>query len=115
MAKNPHYLSQLAHIEIFSPDIEKSTRFLCDVVGLDQTGLDANSVYFRAWGDYFHHTLKVTYRETAGLGHLGWRTDSPEALEECVAYLESIGAGLGRGRFRAWTSLPLPVARRSYA
>ena len=95
MAKNPHYLSQLAHIEIYSPDVEKSVQFLRDVVGLDETGRDANSVYFRAWGDYFHHTLKITHRETNGLGHLGWRADSPEALDECVAYLEAIGAGLG--------------------
>ena len=60
MAKNPHYLSQLVHIEIYSPDVEKSVHFLRDVVGLDETGRDDTSVYFRAWGDYFHHTLKVT-------------------------------------------------------
>lgn len=96
MAKNPHYLSQLAHLELVSPDVEKTVTFLTDVVGLDETGRDdAGSVYFRAWGDYFHHTLKITPGATAGLGHLGWRADSPEALNECVAYLESTGAGIG--------------------
>jgi catechol 2,3-dioxygenase len=29
------------------------------------------------------------------LGHIGWRADSPEALEDVVAYLESVGAGIG--------------------
>lgn len=53
MAKNPHYLSQLGHIEIYSPDVEKSVHFLRDIVGLDETGRDDNSVYFRSWGDYF--------------------------------------------------------------
>ena len=96
MAKNPHYLSQLAHLELFSPKVDETAAFLTDVVGLDETGRDEHgSVYFRAWGDYFQHTLKISPRETPGMGHLGWRADSPEALDECVAYLESTGAGMG--------------------
>ena len=59
MARNPHYLSQLAHIEILTLDLEKSVKFFLDIVGLDETGREGNSVYLRAWGDYFHHTLKL--------------------------------------------------------
>jgi predicted enzyme related to lactoylglutathione lyase len=39
MAKNPHYLPQLAHIEIYSPDVEKSVRFLRDIVGWMKPGV----------------------------------------------------------------------------
>ena len=95
MAKNPHYFSQLAHIEVLTENLDTSVEFFRDVVGMDETGRTETSVYLRAWGDYFHHTLKLTQSETSGLGHLGWRADSPEALEEAVAYLDSIGAGLG--------------------
>lgn len=95
MAKNPHYFSQMAHVEVLTTDLEKSVHFFGDVVGMDITGKEGNSVYLRAWGDYFHHTLKLTQSDKSGLGHIGWRADSPEALEEAVAYLESIGAGLG--------------------
>ena len=95
MARNPHYFSQMAHIEVFSPKLEESVAFFTDIVGLDETGREGNSVYLRAWGDYFHHTLKITQNDKPGMGHLGWRADSPEALEDAVAYLESIGAGLG--------------------
>ncbi|HKO76351.1 MAG TPA: VOC family protein, partial [Flavobacterium sp.] len=84
----------MAHVEVLTKDLEKSVHFFGDVVGMDITGRDENSVYLRAWGDYFHHTLKLTQSETSGLGHIGWRADSPEALEEVVAYLESKGAGL---------------------
>lgn len=80
MARNPHYFSQLAHIEIYSPDIDKSIDFFTNVVRLDETGREGNAVYFRAWGDYFHHSLKVTSSEKQGLGHIGWRADSLEAL-----------------------------------
>lgn len=95
MARNPHYFSQLAHIEILTTDLDLSVNFFRDITGMDETGRQGSSVYLRAWGDYFHHTLKITQSEKPGLGHIGWRADSPEALEEAVAYLESIGAGIG--------------------
>jgi catechol 2,3-dioxygenase len=105
MPKNPHYLSQLAYVELLSTNLEETLRFYTDIVGMDMTGRDANSVYLRAWGDYFFHTLKITQSNTKGLGAIGWRADSAEALEECIAYLDSVGAGkgwvdadLGRGK-----------------
>lgn len=87
MAKNPHYLSQMAHVEVLTQDLSKSVEFFRDVVGMDETGREENSVYLRAWGDYFHHTSKLTQSETSGLGHIGWRADSPDVLEDCVLYL----------------------------
>lgn len=95
MARNPHYFSQLAHIEVLSTDLEASVRFFTEIAGMDETGREDNSVYLRAWGDYFHHSLKLTQSDRPGMGHLGWRADSPEALEDVVQYLESIGAGIG--------------------
>ena len=95
MARNPHYLSQLAHLEIVSPDLDASVRFFTAIAGLDETGRDGSSVYLRAWGDYFHHTLKITAGDAPALGHLGWRADSAEALDDVVAHLERTGAGVG--------------------
>ena len=60
MARNPHYLSQMAHIEVITINLEASVKFFTDIVGLDETGRDKSSVYLRAWGDYFHHTIKLT-------------------------------------------------------
>ncbi len=95
MARNPHYISQLAHIELYSPKVEETVKFLTEIAGLDETGRDETSVYLRAWGDYFHHTLKITHRDQPGMAHLAWRADSPEALEDAVQHLESTGAGIG--------------------
>ena len=95
MARNPHYLSQMAHIEVLTTDLDASVKFFTDIVGLDETGREENSVYMRAWGDYFHHTLKLTQNEKPGMGHLGWRADSEEALADIVEFLEKTGAGIG--------------------
>jgi catechol 2,3-dioxygenase len=95
MARNPHYFSQLAHIELLTTDLSATVDFFTEIVALDVTGRDDQSVYLRGWGDYFHHTLKLTSSDKPGLGHLGWRADSPEALDDVVAHLERQGAGRG--------------------
>ncbi len=95
MARNPHYISQLAHVELYSPKVAETVQFLTEIAGLDETGRDETSVYLRCWGDYFHHSLKITHRDTPGMGHLAWRADSAEALDDAVAHLASTGAGIG--------------------
>lgn len=107
MAKNPHFISQMAHVELLSTNLEETVQFYDEVVGLDITARDENSVYLRAWGDYFLYTLKITQSDKPGLGLIGWRADSLEALEECVAHLENLGVGLGwveadKGRGKAY-------------
>ncbi len=93
MARNPHYLSQLSHIEIYSTNLEESVQFFNDIIGMDVTARDQHSAYLRAWGDYFLYTLKITQRDEPGFGVLGWRADSPEALEDVVEYLTKTGGG----------------------
>jgi catechol 2,3-dioxygenase len=95
MAKNPHYISHLGHVELYSPNVDESVKFFKEVIGLEESGRDGKSVYLRAWGEYYHHSLVITDNNKAGLGHIGWRADSAEALEEAVKHLE--GTGLGRG------------------
>lgn len=88
-------VAQLAHVEIYSPKVDETLWFFKDLLGLSETERDGDSVYLRAYEDFYHHTLKVTYRDTPGLGHVGWRTTSPQALERRVAAIEASGLGQG--------------------
>jgi catechol 2,3-dioxygenase len=90
-----HDLAHLGHVELFSPVPEESLRFFVDVMGMTESGREGDSVYLRAWDDYEFHTLKLTARSTAGMGHVAFRTWSQAALERRVAVLEAMGAGLG--------------------
>jgi catechol 2,3-dioxygenase len=87
-------LSQLAHVELINRDPEASARFFHDVLGLEETARDWQSIYLRGWGERFHHSLILTEGEPA-LGHIGWRAASPEALERAAAGLEDTGHGEG--------------------
>src|SRR4051794_26484409 len=90
-----HDPAPLGHVEMFTPLPDESLRFFVDVMGMAESGREGDSVYLRAWDDYEFHTLKLTARATAGMGHVAFRTWSRQALERRVAVLERMGAGLG--------------------
>ena len=88
-------IAHLGHVEIFSNKFEESIHFFSKVYGLTITEQNKNSVYFRAFDDYEHHTLKLTKHSTTGLGHIGYRASSQKALEKKVIEIEKAGYGLG--------------------
>lgn len=88
-------VAQLAHVELGTPDLERSAWFFRDLAGLEESLRTDHSIYFRAYEDWYHHTLKLTRAPEPGLGHIAWRTTSPQALARRVKALEQCGAGLG--------------------
>ncbi|OJX67060.1 MAG: catechol 2,3-dioxygenase [Micrococcales bacterium 73-13] len=88
-------VAELASFELYSPDVDATVRFFCDLLGMIETARSGDSVFLRGWEDPYGHSLKVTHRQQAGMGFAGWRASSPAALERRVAAIEQ--AGLGRG------------------
>jgi catechol 2,3-dioxygenase len=88
-------IAHLAHIEFLTPEPDKSLEFFRDVVGLEYSGTDGRSSYLRGWGEWHYHSVQLTQSEKPGLGRIGWRAASPEALEQAVANLEAASAGEG--------------------
>jgi len=84
-------LSQLAHVELLTPDLEASTDFAVNVLGLSVVAEDGNSVYLRCWGDFYGYSLVLTRHDAPGLGHAAWRTDGPEQLDHAAASVEHCG------------------------
>lgn len=88
-------LAHLAHVEMYTPKLEESTRFFTEIMGMYISATLGDSIYLRAYDDYEHHTLKLTAHQHPGIGHFAWRTQSPEALAQRVAALEKTGQGMG--------------------
>jgi len=87
-------IAYLGHVEILTPKPEASRWFFTEILGMTETARQGQSVYLRGWGDYDRHTLKLTESRQA-LGHVGWRTMSPQALERRARMLQESGAGKG--------------------
>lgn len=88
-------IAHLAHVEILTPKIDESTAFFKDVIGLEESGREGDSVYLRGWGEWHYNSVQLTESDDAGLGHIGWRAWSPAHLEKAIANLEAAGAGEG--------------------
>lgn len=88
-------VAHLGHVELLTDKFEESLNFFVNIYGLTESGRDVDSVYLRAFDDYEFHTLKLTRSDTTGVGHIGYRTSSPEALERRVKVIEEMGCGIG--------------------
>ena len=88
-------LAHLAHVELLTPQLDKSVWFFTELMGMSVTETKGDSVYLRAYDDYEHHTLKLTAHKYAGMGHYAWRTRSADALERRVKAIEKSGLGIG--------------------
>ena len=103
-------ISQLSHVELFSPKPEETVAVFKDLLGLQESAREGQSVYLRTWGEYFHHSIKVTEAPRPGMGHAAYRTDGPQELEDAAKRLEDAGletrwsdGDVGHGRaFQFW-------------
>jgi catechol 2,3-dioxygenase len=99
-------VAHLGHVEVYTDRFEESLDFFTRIYGLKLSGQDENSAYLRAWDDYEFHSLKLTRHHTTGVGHIGYRVSSAEALARRVAAIEAsdyrahgwVEGDLGHGR-----------------
>jgi catechol 2,3-dioxygenase len=87
--------SHLAHVELLTANPEASLWFFRDVLGLEVVETEGQSAYLRAWGDLYHHSVKLTEAAESGLGHMAWRMIDEGALQQVAANLERAGRGEG--------------------
>ena len=95
MAEPCFDVAHLGHVELYTDRFDESLDFFLRVYGLSESGREGDSVYLRAFDDYEFHTLKLTRHHTTGMGHVAYRTSSPEALARRVKVIEDMGCGIG--------------------
>src|SRR5712672_2376773 len=88
-------VAQLAHVELLTPKPDDTLRFFKELLGMEESGRQGQSVYLRAYEDFYHHTLKIIESVQAGSGHVAWRATSPQALEAMGRGPEGYGTGQG--------------------
>ena len=84
-------LSQIAHLEVSSPDVAASVAFYTDRFGMRVVDEVDGRTYLRAWGDLYRYSLIVSPGDEPGLVAMAWRTQSEQALREAVARVEAAG------------------------
>jgi catechol 2,3-dioxygenase len=84
-------VAHLGHVEVYTDRFDESLDFFIRVYGLKLSARDDSSAWLRAWDDYEFHSLKLTRHATTGVGHIGYRVESPAALDRRVAAITASG------------------------
>lgn len=88
-------IAHLGHVEMLTPKFDESLDFFTRVFGLSVAEQTGGSAYLRAYDDYERYSLKLTAAKTSGMGHMAFRTRSPQALERRAAALKGSGFEIG--------------------
>jgi catechol 2,3-dioxygenase len=88
-------IAQLVSVALYSPKPDESVAFFHDLLGMEISHREGQSVYMRGYEDFYQYSLKITEAAQPGLEEITWRAASPEALERCVKAVEASGMGVG--------------------
>ena len=84
-------IAHLGHVELYTDRFDESLDFFIRVYGLKLSAQDDTGAWLRAWDDYEFHSLKLTRHHTTGIGHIGYRAASAQALADQVAIIKASG------------------------
>lgn len=88
-------VAQIAHVEVLSSTPKESIDFFTKMLGMEVVETINDQTFLRAYEDSYKYSLIITESEESGLGHVAWRTSSPQALERRVKAVEASGYGIG--------------------
>jgi catechol 2,3-dioxygenase len=98
-------LSQLAHVELISPMPEETAAWMINVLGLEETAREGQSIYLRGWAEWLHSSLIVTEGPQPAVEHIAWRTygeSDPETIARLLGDSEHalgwVDSSVGHGK-----------------
>ena len=70
------------HAQLRVLDLEEAVHFYTEVIGLKETGRDAQGrVYFKAWDEHDHNSVVLRQAERAGLDFFGFKVLDQATLD----------------------------------
>jgi catechol 2,3-dioxygenase len=80
------------HAQVRVLNLEEDVKFYRDVLGLVETGRDAQGrVYFKAWDERDHHSVVLRQSDKAGIDLFGFKVSDKATLEKLDADLRAYG------------------------
>jgi len=87
---------RLSHAELRVPDLELSTAYYTEVVGLIETAREDDRVFLKGWDEQQHHCVILRYAPTYGLETLGFKVQDAADLDELAGRVEAAGIPVKR-------------------
>lgn len=80
------------HVQLRVLDLEAAVKHYTQVLGLWETGRDAQGrVYLKAWDEHDHHSVILREADEGGVDVVGWKVDSAATLAKLAADIKASG------------------------
>ena len=87
---------RLAHVDVRTPDLELSTAYYTEVLGLHVTERTEDAVYLKCWDEEDHHSLRLRSHDRIGMDLFSFRVEKEDDLPELESRLERAGCHVER-------------------
>lgn len=97
--EGPVGVLRFAHIDVRTPDLELSTSYYTEVMGLRVVGgddSDDGAVYLKCWDEEDHHSLRLRYDARTGLDLFSFRVEREDDLDDLENRLTAYGCHVQR-------------------
>jgi catechol 2,3-dioxygenase-like lactoylglutathione lyase family enzyme len=71
---------RLAHVDVRTPDLELSTAYYTEVLGLQLAERGEDTVYLKCWDEEDHHSIRLRYDPRIGLDLFSFRVEHEDDL-----------------------------------
>jgi len=87
---------RLAHVDVRTPDLELSTAYYTEVLGLQLAERREDTVYLKCWDEEDHHSIRLRYDPRTGLDLFSFRVEHEDDLAELEKAIEAYGCQVQR-------------------
>jgi catechol 2,3-dioxygenase len=87
---------RLAHVDVRTPDLELSTAYYTEVLGLTLAERSDDTVYLKCWDEEDHHSLRLRQDPRTGMDLFSFRVEAEDDLDELENKLLAYGCEVQR-------------------
>ena len=87
---------RLAHVDVRTPDLELSTAYYTEVLGLSVTERTDDAVYLKCWDEEDHHSLRLRSDSRIGMDLFSFRVEKEDDLDSLENRLARSGCHVQR-------------------
>lgn len=82
VAGPPRGILRLSHVDVSVTDLDLSTAYYTQVMGMEVTARTGDAVYLRCWDEEDHHSLRLRYAPRVGMDLMSFKVHHADDLAD---------------------------------
>src|SRR3954468_13547744 len=87
----PRGILRLGHVDVTVTDLDLTTAYYTEVLGMDVVARNEDSVYLKCWDEEDHHSLRLRYAPRVGMDLMSFKVHHEDDLAALEARVSRFG------------------------